>query len=99
HDLGCARLAASDEFLGVLAHPLLEGLIWFWRRQKTFIGARRARQPNAKRLVVGFVDIDDGAVGNVWFFRPAGLFPILKELDVTRRSIRARINQKVAGVD
>src|SRR6185312_8450021 len=97
--LGGARLAAAHEFLRMLARALLEGFTGLWRRQESLIGARGARQCNVERFLVGFVDIDDGAIGDLRRLPVAGGRPVRKEFAIARRRVRAWIHQEISRVD
>ena len=99
HDLGGAGLAAADEFLRMLARTLLEGFTGLWRRQESLIGPRGARQCDVERLLVGFVDIDDRAIGDLGRLPVTGGRPVCEELAIARRGIGARIDQKISRVD
>src|ERR1700722_277496 len=99
HDLRGAGLAAADKHLGVLAGAVLERLARLCRRQKAFVGAARPEQSVLDRFLVGVVDIDHRAIGNVRLLRSAGARPIVQEFPVARRGVGARIDQEIAGID
>ena len=96
HDLGGSRLAAADEFLRMLAHALFERFAGLWRRQEALIGARCARQCDVERFLVRFVDVDDGAIGDLRRLRSAGGRPVREKLAIARRGVGARIDQKIS---
>src|SRR5262245_57352610 len=83
----------------MLARALLECLAGLCRRQESFIGARGPWQRDIERLLVRFVDIDDGAVRDLG--RPAmtGGSPVGEELAVARCCVSTRIDQKISRVD
>src|SRR6516164_1049829 len=68
-------------------------------RQKALICPARAEKAGIDRLVIGFINIYDSAVGDVWSIRPACPRPILEKFPVTRRSIGSRVDKKIARVD
>src|SRR5215813_1672061 len=83
----------------MLACALLERLARLWRWQESFIGARGPRQRDVERLLVGFVDVDDGAIGDLQLLAMAGGRPVRQELAIAWRCIGARVDQEIAWTD
>src|SRR6185295_5519847 len=83
----------------MLARALLERLAGLWRWQESLVGARGARQCDVERFLVGFVDIDDGAIGDLRLLPVAGVRPVRKEFAIARRRVGARIDQEISRID
>ena len=93
------RLTAPNEFLGVLTHALLKRFSGLWRRQKAFIGAARPVKADREGLLIGLIHVDDRAIRNIRFSRPAGFIPIRKKFAISRCRVGTGIDQKIAGID
>src|SRR6185436_1860573 len=62
-------------------------------------GAARAKARHLQRLLVGLVDIDDGAVADVRLARMAFPAPVLQELAVARPRLVPRKGDEESGID
>ena len=85
-----ADLAARDEAGLLLVQAVLEGLAGLGQRQQALVGAAGAEQAVVDGRLVGLVDIDHGAVGDVRLARMAGRLPVGEELVVARPDLVAR---------